>query len=88
VSISSTGNSPSVGWIVRISIVGADIETGEAPPPVGTRVDLSGDFHGTEVMLSGRVQWSIPGQFGVQFGALGVRETHAILATAQSGGVS
>jgi hypothetical protein len=81
------GDDSAVGWIVRISIVGADIEAQEAPP-IGSRVDLFAEFRDAEIVLPGRVQWSTPGQFGVQFGALGVRETHAILETAESGGVS
>jgi hypothetical protein len=78
---------PCKGWIVRISIVGADIEAPEAPP-IGSRVDLFAELQDGEVVLAGRVQWATPGQFGVQFGPLGVRETHAILETAHSGGVS
>jgi hypothetical protein len=88
VDICSAGrDEPCKGWIVAISIVGADIEAREAPP-IGSRVDLFAQLQDGEVVLPGRVQWATPGQFGVQFGPLGVRETHAILETAHSGGVS
>lgn len=88
VAISAPGaDASSIGWIVRISIVGADIEA-PTPPPIGSRVDLFAELQDGEVVLPGRVQWSTPGQFGVQFGPLGARETHAIVETAQAGGVS
>jgi hypothetical protein len=88
VTISTADGAGRVdGWIVRISIVGADIEA-PAPPPAGSHVELCARLQDGEVRVAGRVQWSVPGQFGVQFGALGVRETHAIVETAWSGGVS
>jgi hypothetical protein len=76
----------SAGWIVRLSIVGADVES-LAPPAVGSEIDLFAKLTEDEVVLRGRVQWATGGQFGVQFGLLGVRETRAIVETAQSSGV-
>jgi hypothetical protein len=87
VSFSPRGTDDrSAGWIVRLSIVGADVES-LAPPPVGTEVDLIAKLKEQEIALHGRVQWSTQGQFGVQFGLLGVRETRAILETAESSGI-
>lgn len=77
----------TAGWIVRLSIVGADIEA-ITPPPIGTELHLFARLQDEDVVLRGRVQWAAGHQFGVQFGPLGVRETHAILETAQAGGVS
>jgi hypothetical protein len=76
----------SAGWIVRLSIVGADVEAID-PPPVGAELDLHAKLKEQTVVLQGRVQWTTQGQFGVQFGQLGVRETRAILDTADSGGI-
>jgi len=87
VTISTADGTGRVdGWIVRISIVGADIDAPE-PPPAGSLIELFAGLQDGDVRVAGRVQWSAAGQFGVQFGALGVRETHAILETAWSGGV-
>ncbi|MGD0528820.1 MAG: hypothetical protein ABSE49_27025 [Polyangiaceae bacterium] len=88
VTFSAPGSDrQTIGWIVRISIVGADIESLE-PLPFGSEVDLVARFQDADVVLPGRVQCSSATQFGIQFGPLGARETHAILEAAESGGVS
>jgi hypothetical protein len=87
VTFSMPGGEHRIGWIVRISIVGADIESLE-PLPIGCETDVFATLHDTDVVLHGRVQCSARTRFGVQFGPLGARETHAILEAAESGGVA
>ena len=53
-------------------LTSADAET------FGTEVEVQ-LFHGADALtLRGVVRWLAPGGFGVQFGMLGARETHAI----------
>lgn len=52
---------------------------GEDTPPIGTEVRLKLVLPKLgEVELPGFVRWTKDGGFGVQFGLLGARETHAI----------
>lgn len=52
---------------------------GESTPPIGTEVRLKLMLPKLgEVELPGFVRWTKDGGFGVQFGLLGARETHAI----------
>ncbi len=68
------------GWIVRLSIAGAEIEALQ-PPDIGSQVWLWAELVDGEgeLALTGRVQWATSGAFAVQFGSLGVRETRSIL---------
>jgi hypothetical protein len=71
----------ATGWIARLSLAGVDIETLH-PSPVGSRIVFHAvlDPEGTEILTyQGRIQWVVGGRVGVQFMALGARETHAIL---------
>jgi PilZ domain len=70
----------ATGWVVKLSVVGMEIESLQ-PPPVTSEVDVwtelvSGEG---ELALRGRVQWATATRFAVQFGPLGVRETNAIV---------
>jgi type IV pilus assembly protein PilZ len=62
-----------------ISIGGMFVESTEILP-FGTEITIVGRFPGTkaELRLPGIVRWAKPDGFGVQFGSLGARETHAI----------
>ena len=53
--------------------------SGQAPCPVGTELMLSFDLPGVGLtQLPAFVRWHRVDGFGVQFGLLGARETHAI----------
>jgi hypothetical protein len=62
-----------------ISIGGMFIES-ETPVTFGTELEIHIRLPNTkaESVLPGTVRWLNPGGFGVQFGLLGARETHAI----------
>ena len=62
-----------------ISIGGMFVESTEVVP-FGTEVTIVGRFAGTkgDLRLPAIVRWAKPDGFGVQFGSLGARETHAI----------
>jgi hypothetical protein len=62
-----------------ISIGGMFIES-EEPVTFGTQVTIVLRLPKTKVdsRLPGIIRWIKPGGFGVQFGLLGARETHAI----------
>lgn len=68
-----------MGLAKDISIGGMFVETPEVVP-FGTEITIVGRFAGTkaDLRLPGIVRWAKPDGFGVQFGALGARETHAI----------
>jgi hypothetical protein len=81
---------PRVGWIVRLSIAGVDIESYEGPSQ-GADVALWTELvEGEGVMqFRGRVQWVTTNRFGVQFGLLGAQEAHAVVravSTSKSAG--
>ena len=67
------------GLAKDISIGGMFIESTEVVP-FGTEISIVVRFAGTKVdlRLPGIVRWAKPDGFGVQFGSLGARETHAI----------
>jgi hypothetical protein len=71
---------PRVGWIVRLSIAGVDIESYEGPQ-LGSDVALWTELVEGEGMMQfrGRVQWATTSRFGVQFGLLGAQEAHAVV---------
>jgi type IV pilus assembly protein PilZ len=62
-----------------ISIGGVFVESTEVLP-FGAEVTIVARFPGSkaDLRLPGIVRWAKPAGFGVQFGALGARETHAI----------
>jgi len=69
-----------ISGVVRdISLGGIFVESATAPA-FGTAVTVIGALPGLggEAKLPGVVRWGKPGGFGVQFGLLGARETHAI----------
>jgi hypothetical protein len=76
----SMGDEPLSGSIVRMSVAGVEIES-LTPPDEGREVYLKAELvtGEGEVAMHGRVQWSKPGRFAVQFGSLGVRATRAIV---------
>jgi hypothetical protein len=78
------GAEPATGWIVRLSIVGAEIESLQ-PPAAGTDVVVWTELVDAEgeLVLRGRVQWARSTRFAVLFGPLGVKETNAIVRVAR-----
>jgi hypothetical protein len=76
---------PRVGWIVRLSIAGVDIES-HGGPPLGADVAIWTELVEGEGMLQfrGRVQWVTSSRFGVQFGLLGAQEAHAVVRAASA----
>jgi type IV pilus assembly protein PilZ len=62
-----------------ISIGGMFVESGEILP-FGTELTIAVRLPGTkaDLRLPAIVRWAKPSGFGVQFGSLGARETHAI----------
>jgi hypothetical protein len=71
---------PPIAGIVRdLGVGGAFIECVE-PLPFGAEVLVVGQLPGTKgsLRLPCVVRWTKPEGFGVQFGLLGARETHAI----------
>jgi hypothetical protein len=75
-----TSSERAAGWIVRLSIVGVEIESLQ-PPGTGAEVVVWASLvEGEgEVVLRGRVQWATATRFAVQFGPLGAKDTHAIV---------
>jgi len=75
---------PVLGTARDIGIGGVFIESAELPA-FGTEVVVVGRLPGTqtELRLPGVVRWANPDGFGVQFGLLGARETHALSALLQ-----
>jgi len=67
------------GLAKDISIGGMFVESTEVVP-FGTELTIVGQFTGTkgDLRLPAVVRWAKPDGFGVQFGSLGARETHAI----------
>ncbi len=79
VSCERSGGPAFTGMAKDISIGGMFIESTEVLP-FGTDIIIVGRFPGAkaELRLPGIVRWAKPMGFGVQFGSLGARETHAI----------
>jgi type IV pilus assembly protein PilZ len=70
---------PFAGVVRDLGVGGAFIECIEALP-FGTEVLIIGQLppSGADLRLPSVVRWTKPDGFGVQFGLLGARETHAI----------
>jgi Tfp pilus assembly protein PilZ len=73
------GGVSIIGRSKDISIGGMFIES-ETPVTFGTEVSILLRLPNTKgvARLPGTIRWLNPGGFGVQFGLLGARETHAI----------
>ena len=71
--------APFTGMAKDISIGGMFIESTEVLP-FATELTIVARLPGTkaELRLPAIVRWAKPMGFGVQFGSLGARETHAI----------
>jgi hypothetical protein len=77
----------------KLSGVGTDISVGGmfvetvTPAAFGSPIVLRCRFpgHKDEMVLPGVVRWTSPIGMGVQFGLLGVRETHAITEIVRTG---
>lgn len=67
------------GRVKDISVGGVFIES-EVPVAFGTEITIVVRLPNTkaDTRLPGVIRWFNPGGFGVQFGLLGARETHAI----------
>jgi len=67
-----------------IAIGGMSIETA-ANVPFGAELEISVQLPGDDeiFLMPGRVRWVSGGRIGVQFGLLGVRETHVITEIAR-----
>lgn len=74
-----SGGAPVSGLSKDISVGGMFIES-SVQPGFGTEVSIVLRLPNTKAdsRLPGVVRWLKPGGFGVQFGLLGARETHAI----------
>ncbi len=79
VSCELSGGPVVTGVARDISVAGVFVEA-EAQPAFGTAVRISLELPGIDGLsvVSGLVRWAKPDGFGVQFGTLGVRETHGI----------
>jgi PilZ domain len=81
VSCERLGAPPVLGTARDLGVGGVFIETSEVLP-FGTELVIVGRLPGmkAELRLPGVVRWAKADGFGVQFGLLGARETHSILA--------
>jgi hypothetical protein len=74
------GQEPFEAMVSDLSVGGLSIES-SVTPPFGAEVTIVADFPGEPgLRLAAVVRWARPGGFGVQFGLLGARETHALTA--------
>ena len=74
------GADAATGWVVGLSMVGAEIES-LLPPAPGREIVLWVELvpGGGPIELRGRVQWATATRFALQFGILGAREASAIV---------
>ena len=81
VEIETTDRERWRAWAVDIGIGGMFIET-DAVPAYGSAVLITiGDPPlAQSIQIPATVRWSALGGFGVEFGLLGIRETHALVA--------
>jgi type IV pilus assembly protein PilZ len=72
-------NQGSVSGILVDVSMGGGFISAEIAPAFGAELTIVGDFPGARgARLPVVVRWSKPGGFGVQFGLMGARETHAL----------
>lgn len=73
------GEEPFEGTVNDLSVGGVFIESA-AVPRFGAKITIMGTLPGTQgvLRLPGVVRWRKDSGFGVQFGLLGAKETHAI----------
>lgn len=73
------GGEPFVAHSKDVSLGGMFVES-ERNPVFGTKLVVEMDFPGqkTRLSLPCIVRWNMPEGFGVQFGLLGAKETHAL----------
>jgi hypothetical protein len=77
----AAGHAEARAWAVDISLGGMFIESDLPLDYASSIVVTIGDqVTSTPIHLPAVVRWITPNGFGVQFGLLGVRETHALLA--------
>lgn len=78
--VCQTLDGTSVSGVAKDISVGGMFVESEAVPSFGAQLTIRLTLPGTRgpVELPGVVRWTKPGGFGVQFGLLGARETHAI----------
>jgi hypothetical protein len=69
----------AAGVCCDLSVGGMHIQT-QSPAPFASKVTVYAQLPGTRFMsvLPGVVRWTKQGEMGVQFEALGARDTHAI----------
>lgn len=74
------------GTLVDVSMGGAFVGASTVPA-FGVQIVIIADLPGAPgARLPSVVRWSKPGGFGVQFGLLGARETHALSTLVRSRG--
>ena len=74
--VPAQGSTP--GILVDVSMGGAFVSA-EIKPAFGDQLTIVGNLPGVPgARLAAIVRWSKPGGFGIQFGLLGARETHAL----------
>lgn len=81
IAVSCTvGENSFSGVALDVSIGGMFIETPVAPPAFGSQLTIAFALPGSdrELSVEGVVRWNKPSGFGVQFGLLGARDTHAL----------
>ncbi len=80
------GSETMTGTGTDISVGGMFVETA-TPAPFGAAILIRVRFpgHKDEIVLPGVVRWTSGVGMGVQFGLLGVRETHAITEVVKAG---
>jgi hypothetical protein len=76
----------ATGWIVRLSIESAQIESARPPAP-GTDVILSAHLVDGDgpVTIPGRVQWATATRFSVELGPLDPRVAEVVVSAASHG---
>ena len=84
VSCERKGGPPVAGIAKDVSMGGMFIESSESVA-FGTELSIAIKLSGMAVVLPGTVRWAKPDGFGVQFGLLGAKETHAIAKLLKSG---
>ena len=84
-SFAVAGGDRATGWIVKLSVVGVEVESLQTPP-VGSEIVFWAELIDGEgeVAMPGRVQWATFARFSVLFGPLGARETRAVVRATRS----